>query len=72
MENELRAPRLVRPLYNEYLTIGGIINNEEPIYDMTEQQFVATVMQYSRGSFNPDRAKTIYKNLMLDAGLKPI
>lgn len=64
------AIRLVRPLQMEYITVGKILllwGNY--FYKSTEHEFVTKCMQLSNGSMNPVRLRTIYNQLMSEAGL---
>lgn len=64
------AIRLVRPLQIEYITVGMILKNwGEYFYQSTEKEFVDKCMKLSNGSMNPIRVKTIYNQLMHEAGL---
>lgn len=64
------AIRLVRPMQMEYQTIGTILNNwGSYLYQATEQEFVNKCMMLSGGSINPVRLRTIYNQLMSEAGL---
>jgi len=63
-----KTPRAYRPLYTEYITVGYILRNE-PVYDMTEEQFVGCCVFYSGYGMNPTLAKAIYRNLMEEAGI---
>lgn len=64
------AIRLVRPLQIEYITIGKVVRWWGPdLYRMTEDQFVNHCMKESNGSMNPVRLRTIYNQLMQEAGL---
>jgi hypothetical protein len=64
-----RVPRAVRPLYNEYLTIGHILRHESSYLNMTRSDFISMCMFYSNGYMNPARAAQIYTDLMNDCGL---
>jgi hypothetical protein len=64
------APRLVRPLQMEYLIVGTILHNwQQYLYSSTEKEFLDKCMKLSNGSMNPIRVKTIYNQLMQEAGL---
>jgi hypothetical protein len=63
------APRAVRPLYSEYLTVAAVIKLERNIYDMTPMEFQTACMIHSNGYMHPKRALEIYYALMEEAGL---
>lgn len=64
------AIRLVRPLQMEYLTVGLILQSwQKYLYQSTEEEFVKRCMQLSNGSMNPVRLRTIYNQLMSEAGI---
>lgn len=64
------AIRLVRPLQIEYKTVGTILNNwGNYLYQSTEEEFLDKCMKLSNGSMNPVRARTIYNQLMSEAGI---
>lgn len=65
----MKAPRLVKPLYNEYITVGYVLKNERFVYDFTEDEFIKACMIHANGSLNPSRLKEVYKMLMEEAGL---
>lgn len=64
-------PRGYRPLWQEYITVGEILSEYsiDDFYQLSEQSFLHEVMQRSNGSLNPVRVKTIYNQLMNEAGL---
>lgn len=65
-----KAIRLVRPLQTEYMIVGGFLMNwQNAVYNLTEDQFVGECMRLSGGSLNPIRIKTLYQQLMEEAGL---
>lgn len=68
-QNTALAPRAVRPLYSEYVTIGYILRYEKSVYTMTEQEFINSCMFHSHGVMSPVRAFEIYWLLMKEAGL---
>lgn len=64
------AIRLVRPLQMEYMTVGKVVRWwGKDFYRITEQAFVDHCMKESNGSMNPVRLRTIYNQLMSEAGL---
>jgi len=64
------AIRLVRPLQMEYLTVGLILQSwQKYLYQSTEEEFIKRCMQLSNGSMNPVRLRTIYNQLMSEAGI---
>lgn len=66
----MTAIRLVRPMQNEYIVVGGFLNEiHNLVYELTEEQFVADCMKRSNGSMNPNRLREIYRELMKEAGL---
>ena len=69
-KDRVTEPRLVRPLQMEYLTVGLILQSWQGyLYKSTEQEFVDRCMQLSNGSMNPVRLRTIFNQLMREAGL---
>lgn len=65
----IKQPRAYRPQYKEYETVGYIIRYEKSIYEMTEAEFIAACMLHSHGAMNPNRAASIHRQLLKEAGL---
>lgn len=66
-----RIPYASRSLKTMILSIAPLLENDEYI-DMTQEQFVASVMKNSGGSCNPQKIKSLYNSLMADAGVEPL
>jgi len=65
------AIRLVRPLQQEYMTVGYIVSlYGNSFYTLTMDDFLYLAMSHSNGSLNPNSLKLIYLKLMEEAGLK--
>lgn len=65
------AIRLVRPLQQEYMTVGYILSlYGSEFYKMPLNEFVHLAMTHAHGSLNPSNLKLIYLKLMEEAGLK--
>jgi hypothetical protein len=61
-------PKAYRPLYNQYRTIGTIIEQND-IYKMTEQEWQTQCMIHSNGNMHPIQALDIFRQLKREAGL---
>lgn len=59
-----------RPLRNLYVAVAKVIETDKYLR-MTDKQFIGQVMKHSSGSVSPDTVRSIYNNLMLDAGINP-
>jgi hypothetical protein len=71
MSSNEPAIRLVRPLQQEYMTVGYILSlYGNSFYTMTLNDFVHLAMTHAHGSLNPSNLKLIYLKLMEEAGLK--
>jgi hypothetical protein len=66
-----RTPYAVRPLQNEYITVGKIVSTDHYL-KWSRWEFISAVMKEARGHYDPDRASQLYTRFMLDAGLRPI
>lgn len=63
-------PRAFRPLQKEYLYVGLILSSwGDYLYQSTEEEFIKRCMQLSNGELNPVRLRTIYNQLMSEAGI---
>ena len=68
---EQPAIRLVRPLQQEYMTVGYIVSlYGNTFYTLTLDDFLYLAMSHSNHSLNPSKLKLIYLKLMEEAGLK--
>ena len=66
-----RLPRLVRPLYDQYIYIAEVLMTND-IYQMTKRHFIGLVMKNAHGKANPTTVSKIYDDLMEEAGLPPL
>ena len=66
----MTEPRLVRPLQQEYIVVGTVLKWwAQDFYRITEKEFVDYCMKQSNGSMNPVRLRTIFNQLMNEAGV---
>jgi hypothetical protein len=71
MSSNEPAIRLVRPLQQEYMTVGYIVSlYGNTFYTLTLDDFLYLAMSHSNHSLNPSKLKLIYLKLMEEAGLK--
>lgn len=64
------AIRLVRPLQQEYMTVGYIVSlYGNTFYTLTLDDFLYLAMSHSNGSLNPNTLKLVYLKLMEEAGI---
>jgi hypothetical protein len=71
MSSNEPAIRLVRPLQQEYMTVGYIVSlYGNTFYTLTMDDFLYLAMSHSQHSLNPSNLKLIYLKLMEEAGLK--
>ncbi len=67
---EQPAIRLVRPLQQEYMTVGYIVSlYGNSFYTLTLDDFLYLAMSHSNHSLNPSTLKLIYLKLMEEAGI---